>query len=132
MKYIGVKLIRQTNAIISMEPHICDLNKDEMTHLDTFLKKTAQRCNKLMQLNYSCLKILKLKIYSSSLLGHLFLCPCYLITRFCYLKHSCIFSPFLSQRKLPNFCFLFLWKVPWTEQRSERASFCKLTKLLSE
>ena len=58
-----------------MEPHICDVNKDEMTHLDTFLKKTAQRCNKLMQLNYSCLKILKLKVYSSSLLGHLFFVP---------------------------------------------------------
>ena len=37
-KYIGAKLIRQTNAIISMETHIYHLNRDEITDLDVFLK----------------------------------------------------------------------------------------------
>ena len=37
--------------LISMEPHIYDLDRDEITDLDKFLKKTAQRSTKLMQFN---------------------------------------------------------------------------------
>ena len=66
------------------------------------------------------------------LLVHGFLCPCYLMTRFYYLNYSCFFSPFLSQRKIPDFCCWFLWKAPWAEQRSKMASFCKTTSLSSE
>ena len=54
-------------------------------------------------INYSHLKILKLKIYSNSLFGHMFLHPYYLMARFFYLNHLCFFSPFLSQHKMPNF-----------------------------
>ena len=41
-------------------------------------EETTQRSTKLMRLNYSRLKIFKLKTYSSSLslFGHAFLCPC--------------------------------------------------------
>ena len=66
------------------------------------------------------------------LLVHSFLCPCYLMTTFYYLNYSCFFSPFLSQRKIPNFCRWFLWKALWAEQRSKMASFCKTTRLSSE
>ena len=36
--------------LISMEPHIYGLDRDEITDLDKFLKKTAHCSNKLMQL----------------------------------------------------------------------------------
>ena len=54
------------------------------------------------------------------------------MTTFYYLSHPCFFSPFLSQRKILNFCRWFLWKAPWTDQRFEVASFCKITRLSSE
>ena len=41
----------------------------------------------------------------------------------------CVFSLLLSQCKIPNFCCWFLWKAPWTDQRLEMASFCKITRL---
>ena len=47
--------------------------------------------------------------------------------------HVCdFFSPFFYQHKIPNFCFWFLWKAPWTDQRSEMVSFCKITRLSSK
>ena len=60
-----------------MEPHIYHLNRDEITDLDIFLKKKTHRqtSTKVMQLNYLHLEISKLNIYSSSLLGHLFVAP---------------------------------------------------------
>ena len=60
-----------------MEPHIYPLNRDEITDLDIFLKKKThtQTSTKVMQLNYLHLEISKLNIYSSSLLGHLFVAP---------------------------------------------------------
>ena len=59
-----------------MEPHIYPLNRDEITDLDIFLKKkNTQTSTKVMQLNYLHLEISKLNIYSSSLLGHLFVAP---------------------------------------------------------
>ena len=48
--------------LISLEHYIYDLDRDEIIP-----EKTAQHSTKLTQLNYSHLKILKLKIYSSSL-----------------------------------------------------------------
>ena len=78
-------------------------------------EKTARRSTKLMQLNYSHLKICKLKIHSSSLslslslFGHLFLCPCYLMTRFCYLVFS---LPFFPNVNFPIFAVSFLEKSP--------------------
>ena len=79
------KLMQQ----ILMESHLYDLDRDEITDLNKFLKK-PQHSTKLMQFNYLHLKILKLKGYSNSvsLFGHAFSCPCYLMTRFCYLNHS--------------------------------------------
>ena len=54
-----------------------------------------------------------------SLFGHPFLCLCYLMTTFYYLsRHPCFCSPFLSQRKIPNFCSWFLWKAPWQKIRN--------------
>ena len=61
-----------------MEPHIYHLNRDEITDLDIFLKKkkkNTKTSTKVMQLNYLHLEISKLNIYSSSLLGHLFVAP---------------------------------------------------------
>ena len=45
--------------LISMKPHICDLDRGKITDLDKFLKKPCS-----VVLNYSYLKILKLKIHS--------------------------------------------------------------------
>ena len=39
MKYFSTKSIRQTNAIVSVEPHIYDLDRDKIIDLDKFLKK---------------------------------------------------------------------------------------------
>ena len=84
-------------------------------------EETAQCSTKLIQLNYSYLKSLKLKV--NSLFGHTFLCP---------YSHLCFESPFLSQSKIPSFCCWFLWKALWTNERSKMASFCKTTRLSSE
>ena len=46
--------------LISLEYHTFDLDRDEITDLDKFLKKPHS--TKLMQLSYSHLKILKLKV----------------------------------------------------------------------
>ena len=78
--------------LTSMEPHIYDLDRDKITDLDKFLKKMHSNGTKLMQLNYSHLKILKLKFTVALSFWSHFLCPCYLKTRFCYLNHSCFFS----------------------------------------
>ena len=52
--------------LISLEYHTFDLDRDEITDLDKFLKKPHS--TKLMQLSYSHLKILKLKVtYASKL-----------------------------------------------------------------
>ena len=88
-----------------------------------------------MQLNCSHLKILKSKIYSSSLSLSLSLlsrslCSCYLMTRFSCLNHSCFFSLFLSQCKIPNFYCWFLWEKPWLDQKSEMASFRRIKKIV--
>ena len=61
-----------------------------------------------MQLNYSYLKILKLKIHS--FFGHPFLCPCYSMT-FYYLSHPRLFSPFLNASS-PIFAVGFFEKPP--------------------
>ena len=76
----------------------------QWNHIYIYPEKSAQRSTKLMQLNDSHLKIFKLKIYSSSLFLVTLFCPCYLMKWFCYLKHLCVFSPFLSRSKLHNFC----------------------------
>ena len=102
-----------------MEPlhiyiYIYDLDRDEINDLDKFLKKphsvVLSWCN-LLLFYYSYLKILKLKIYCSSLFGHVFLCPCYLMTRFCYLNHSCFFSLSFSTQN-PQFLPLVSLKSP--------------------
>ena len=56
------KLMQQ----ILMESHLYDLDRDEITDLNKFLKK-PQHSTKLMQFHYLHLKILKLKSYSNSL-----------------------------------------------------------------
>ena len=85
-----------------------------------------------MQLNYSNLKILKLKIYSSSLslFSHAFLCLCYLMARFCYLNHSCFFSPYHSQHKMPNFCRWFLWKKTLNWPKIQNGLFLQNSKIV--
>ena len=65
-----------------MDPYIYDLDREEITNKE-IPEKTSQRSTKFMQLNYSHLQILKLKIWS--LFGYVFLSTCYLITNFCYL-----------------------------------------------
>ena len=60
--------------LISMEPHIFDLDKDEINWSGQIPQETAQCSTTMMQLDYSYLKILKLKIHS--LFNHTFLCPC--------------------------------------------------------
>ena len=122
MKYFATKL-RQTNAI-DFNRTSYDLDRGEITDLDKFLKK-VNWCN------YSYLNILKLKIRCL-----------FLVTFFCahatWWQHfttlaiRVFFSPFLPLRKIPNFCRWFLWKTSWTDQRSEMASFCKITRLSSE
>ena len=66
-----------------------------------------------MQLNYSLLKILKLKIYSSPLfLVMFFLCPCYLMARFSYLNYLCFSLLFFLNAHFPIFAVNFLEKSP--------------------
>ena len=82
-----------------------------------------------MQLNHSHLKILKLKIYSSSLFLVIFFVPMLHDDKnLLPYSHSRFFFPFLSQSEIPNFCCWFLWKAPWTDQRCERASLFKKKK----
>ena len=71
---------------------------------------------------------------SLSRFAHTFLCPYYLMTRFYYLSHSFFFflSPFPSQCKMLNFCHWFLWKAPWTDQRSEMASFLQNNQIVKQ
>ena len=64
-------------------------------------EETTQCSTKLMQLNYSYLKTLKLKI--NSLFSHTFLCP---------LRHSGFFSPFSLLTQNPQFLPLVSLKSP--------------------
>ena len=87
-----------------------------------------------MQLNCSHLKILKSKIYSSSLSLSLF---CHVLCAhvtwwqdFPALTIRVFFSLFLSQCKIPNFYCWFLWEKPWLDQKSEMASFRKIKKIV--
>ena len=66
-----------------------------------------------MQLNYSYLKILKLKIYYHFLVM-VFLCPCYVMTTYYYLNHLCFssFIPFFVNEKSPIFAVGFFEKPP--------------------
>ena len=113
-----------------MIPHIYDLESGEITDLDKFLKKLAQRSSNLMQLNYSYLKILKLK--SHSLFGHAFLCPCCLMTRFYYLSYSCFFSHLLSHKaKSPVYAVGFFEKHPELTEGQKWPPFAK-TRLSGE
>ena len=93
--------------LLAMEPHVYGWN----SWFEEIPEETAYHKTKLMQLNYSHLKILKLKVYSSSLfwVTFFFWCACSLMIRFCYLKHSCFFSPFLQLCKIP----IFYWKGPF-------------------
>ena len=78
----------------SVEPHIW-FRQGQNNWFGQIPEKTTQHSTKLTQLNYLHLKVLKLKIYSSSLfLVTFFLCSCYLMTGFCYLNHSCFFQSF--------------------------------------
>ena len=82
--------------LVSIKPHIYDLDKGKITDLDKFQKKPYS----LVLFIFKDFKIKNL-VY---LFGHAFLCPCYLMTPFYYLGHPCFFSLFLSQRKIPIFC----------------------------
>ena len=86
--------------LISMEPHIW-FRYGEITDLDKFLKKLLSVVLSWYNLTVN-IKDFELKNYLS-LFGHAFLCP---------LSHSCFFSPFLPQCKIPNFYCRFLWKAP--------------------
>ena len=108
--------------LISMEPHIYDLDSGG-NWFGQIPEETTQCSTKLMPLNYSYLKILKLKVHS--LFGHAFLCPCYLMTRFYCLSHSCLFSPFLSQTKSPIFAVGFLGKPPELTKDPKWPTFAK-------
>ena len=114
--------------LTSMEPHTYDLDRGEVTDLHKFLKKPHRVVLSWCNLTY--LKILKLKF------------TLFLVTFYCghvtWWQHfttlviSVFFSPFLSHHKIPNCCLWFLWKAPWTDQRPEMVSFCKITRLSSK
>ena len=96
------KLMQQ----ISMEPHIYDLDRDEITDLDKFLKKPHSVVLSWCNFNYSHLKILKLKIYCSSLF--LVISFCALMNRFWYIH---VFSlPFFLNTKSQIFPVSFFEK----------------------
>ena len=66
-KYFGTKLIRQTNAINFNRIAFIWFRQRQNKWFGQIPEEIAQRSTKFMQLSYSHLKILKLKIYSSSL-----------------------------------------------------------------
>ena len=47
--------------LTSMEPHIYDLDREDVTNLDKFLKKRHSVVTQFMQLNYSHLKVTSTK-----------------------------------------------------------------------
>ena len=104
------KLIRQTNTINFNGISYTRFRWGWNNWLGQILEETTLCSTKLMQLNYSHLKILKLKIHS--LFGHTFFCPCYLVTRFYYLSHSCLFLSLSFSMQNPQFLLLVSLKSP--------------------
>ena len=118
--------------LISMEPHIYDLDSEEITNCDKFLKKLHSVVLIWSNLNYSLLKILKSKIYFSSL-------SLFLVTFFCVNAtwwqdfatfNIRVFSlPFFPNLNSQIFVVSFSEKSP---ELIKTTSFCKIAKLSSE
>ena len=91
-----------------MEPHIYDFDRSKINHLE----KTTQRSTKLMQLNYIHIMIFELKIYSSSLFGHIFWARVTWWQDFATFIIQVFSLPLFLNAKSPVFVVCFIEKLP--------------------
>ena len=113
MKYMDAKLIRQTKAINLNGTSYIWFRLGGNNWFWQIPEKTTQRSTKLMQFNYSHLKILKLEIYCSSLSLVMFFCAHITWWQgFTTLTIQVFSLPFFLNVKSPIFAVSFFEKSP--------------------